>query len=493
MSRPTVSEMVHKVLADSEAGLMKMAQEGGEKDEKEPKTNGSKAKAEEDEEDAEEEEKEKESSALKVAAACDLLADNIHEVIDTRSPTEKLAEYAAIQEALLKSAEDPPMHPKSAPGTGHGGSQSGLEVAPNTTSGENQFDGGDTGSASTKHQSPKKVTPTEHNYPTDAGNALETNKGMMFPEQPEEVLKQSSDEKAAILIARFAQRGWVKEGALTPEMRANVARVVGVQDASPGAEKPQGGDLSKGKNKKAMVDEAIAQGVPPRMASALINKFAANAENPAQISAGSKPDLQSAPGASPVQSQGTATGEDKQSDRTPSSGQSGGRSLISSIDSAIGYTKGQAKKPQKGALAEVLTEPAMSASKDNVLQQALDNTSNAGVKISALRGVLAKIAASSPEAKEQLIQMVKAAEGGAPLPPPGEEVTGAAQALGATPPASEEAMQAAADGVTTDELATAQVMLANQAAAAAAPPAPAEGVPAAPEAAPAPAPQAPVA
>jgi len=493
MSRPTVSEMVHKVLADSEAGLMKMAQEGGEKDEKEPKTNGSKATAEEDEE-AEEEEKEKESSALKVATACDLLADNIHEVIDTRSPTEKLAEYAAIQEALLKSAEDPPMHPKSAPGTGHGGSQSGLEVAPNTTSGENQFDGGDTGSATTKHQSPKKVTPTEHNYPTDAGNALETNKGMMFPEQPEEVLKQSSDEKAAILIARFAQRGWVKEGALTPEMRANVARVVGTQDASPGAEKPQGGDLPKGKDKKAMVDDAIAKGVPPRMAHALIGKFAADAENPAKISAGSKPDLQSAPGASPVQSQGTATGEAKQPAHTPSSGQSGGRGLISSIDSAIGYTKGQAKKPQKGALAEVLTEPALSASKDNVLQQALDNTSNAGVKISALREVLAKIAASSPEAREQLTKMVKAAEGGVPLPPPGEEVTGAAQALGATPPTSEEAMQAAADGVTTDELATAQVMLANQAAAAATPPAPAAGAQAAPEAAPAPAaPQAPVA
>jgi hypothetical protein len=485
--------MVHKVLADSEAELMKVAQEGGEK---EPKTN-----AEEKEDEGEGEKCEdcgkvkctcpaKEGSALKVAEACELLADNLHEVIDTRSPTEKLAEYAAIQEALLKSAEDPPMHPKSAPGTGHGGSKSGLEVAPNTTSGENQFDGGDTGAATTKHQSPKKVTPTEHNYPTDAGNALETNKGMMFPEQPEEVLKQSADERAAGILARFAARGWVKEAGLTPEMRANVARVVGAQDASSGAEKPGGGDLPKGKSKKAMVDEAVSKGVPRRMAESLYAKFAADAENPAKITAGSKPELQSAPGASPVQSQGTATGEAKQPECCPSSGQSGGRGLISTIDSAIGYTKGQAKKPQKGALGEVLTEPALSSARDNVLQQALDSTSEAGVKISALRDTLAKIAASSPEAKAQLTEMVKAAQGGSPFPAPGEEVTGAAQALGATPPVSEEAMQAAADGVTTDELATAQVMLANPAAAAT-PPAPAEGAQAAPEAAPAPAPQAP--
>ena len=78
----------------------------------------------------------------------------------------------------------------------------------------------------------------------------------------------------------------------------------------------------------------------------------------------------------------------------PSPSGPGGFQLARSIQSAMSYTKGQAKKNVKADLAKVLKAPALSSAADPVLQENLQNTSKAGVKIAGVREELAKIAAS---------------------------------------------------------------------------------------------------
>ena len=69
-----------------------------------------------------------------------------------------------------------------------------------------------------------------------------------------------------------------------------------------------------------------------------------------------------------------------------------GRRLIASNQAAIDATKRDAKGPVKTQLSEVLEEPALSSSTDPVLENNLQNTGKAGVKIAAARAVLEKVA-----------------------------------------------------------------------------------------------------
>jgi len=542
--------MLQQVLAESEAKLEKSAAAGcGVKPAGKPPM---KKKVAEDLEDAE-----------KIANACDFLADHLHEVIDDRGPHEKLAELIAIQEALFKTAEDPPMDPPLDSGVNPGGPASAMVTNETNTPGGPPLEGGDSGEATGGHQSPKTTAPTEKPNPADAANAMPTNEDMMMGEQPEDVLKQAqlgqiSADEAAEKIAQYwtkeargvigalgeaaslkkirsgltalkqskkleglergeqvaahakkqltrgalesgalygtgaagiaggvaAAKGKKKKAALTPEMAANAKKVKAVQDPSkPGAEVPAG------LGKKASED------VRERMSMAMLNMFkgAEDAINPAQISGGTEPILQSAAGANPAQMQGTEVGEQTPRETAPTSYQGAGRDLIASNDAAINYSKGQAKGPQKKPLSELLTEPALSSAHDSVLQKSLDSTSEAGVKISSLREMLKKAAAYSPEAKAVIDYRVKVAQG--EVPPPGENMPGGeAEAVGetTTPEVSDEAIAAAAEGVTTDELAKAQVMLAAQAAQAGAQEAaPAEPPPAPEQGAEQPAPQEP--
>lgn len=68
------------------------------------------------------------------------------------------------------------------------------------------------------------------------------------------------------------------------------------------------------------------------------------------------------------------------------------RRLISSNQAAIDATKRDAKGPVKTQLSELLDEPALNSSTDPVLQNNLQNTGSAGVKIAAARSALEKIA-----------------------------------------------------------------------------------------------------
>lgn len=70
-----------------------------------------------------------------------------------------------------------------------------------------------------------------------------------------------------------------------------------------------------------------------------------------------------------------------------------GRRLIASNEAAINATKRDAKGPVKTQLSEVLEEPALNAGTDPVLNNNLQNTGNAGVKIAAqARAILEKVA-----------------------------------------------------------------------------------------------------
>jgi len=86
---------------------------------------------------------------------------------------------------------------------------------------------------------------------------------------------------------------------------------------------------------------------------------------------------------------------------TSASGESGGSpvggmpqgptGLISSNQSAIDYTKGQAYANRKQDMKAYLSEPMMSAANDTVLRNAFDHTSEAGPKIASAQELLARL------------------------------------------------------------------------------------------------------
>lgn len=69
-----------------------------------------------------------------------------------------------------------------------------------------------------------------------------------------------------------------------------------------------------------------------------------------------------------------------------------GRQLIASNAAPKAATKREAKAPRKAELAQVLTEPAMSAKTDSKVNENLRNAAKGGVKIAAARAFLQKIA-----------------------------------------------------------------------------------------------------
>jgi hypothetical protein len=92
-------------------------------------------------------------------------------------------------------------------------------------------------------------------------------------------------------------------------------------------------------------------------------------------------------------------------------------SMVGSNESAMNYTKQQAKAVPNARMGEVLSEPAQKKSTDPVLHENLDATSGAGVKLSsvekvaAARSLLRKIAEegakedASPEEKEKALKL----------------------------------------------------------------------------------------
>lgn len=420
---------------------------------------------------------------LKIAEACEFLADNLHEVVDQRTPQEKLAEYVQTQDMLRKMAEDgesnlssehqtqkapadsdPPKNPSLDSGIGPGGPSSAIKTEEGGPGSGESMDAGESGQATSPHVTPKDTAPTEKANEQDASNAMNTNKEMMMPDQPEDVLKQAS-AIAPEYVAQLDQA--VRNGEITKE--AAIAHLSSELELlkMAGSQEELAAKVNYASN---LLEKAASSGAPAALVLTMIRaqgdpvvtKIAEDAIYPAKISGGTEPLLQSSPGVPSALNQGSEPGENTPRETAPTTGQGSGREALSSNEAAINLTKGKAKSPQKGPLSEVLTEPAMSSAHDKVLQKSLDNASSAGVKISAAKQALKKFAEKS-EANANLVKaLTKMAEEGE-LP---EEAT--AEEPGAEVPEeqmeapSDEALAAAAAGVTPEMLEQAMAMQAAQ-------------------------------
>lgn len=428
----------------------------------------------------------------KVSAACDHLADNLHLVVDDRTPQEKLAEYALIHQALTKSAfeggdkahqtqqanpeSDPPTNPPLDSGVNPGGPSSAMAAGETNTPGES-LDAGESGQA-TPGNTPDKVTaPSEKPNPLDAGNAMATNKEMMMPEQPEDVLKQAAAIRKSEVVAHIKTSGFSGVGKA-------VGNLFGTGVRGAGKTVVQKGMRTIGKGR--MAPESILKGMPvgairktpastafgklgavieQKLAQAQA-KLAEDALNPAKVSSGTEPLLQSNPGSPSPLMQGSEVGVNTPRETAPTTGEASGRQHLSSNEAAIAATKGKTKKPNVvAAMNELLTEPAMSSAHDKTLQQSLDNASGAGVKISAARELIERFANQSPEHRHYVDMLVKQAEGEEAAAATGAdsevqpEAAMPPEAAGGELPVSEEALQAAAAGVEPEDLAQAKVLL----------------------------------
>jgi hypothetical protein len=459
----SVFEMVHQVLGDAKEKIASDASRGVEKRAAAQSQSSTKTSS-------------MNTSKLssdylsKLSSACDHLATNLHLIDHHRTPQEKLAEYAAINKALMKrafeggdkqhqttEADSDSISPRTVAlndsGTGVGAGNA-IPSAPAMTSGES-MDAGEAGEATSGNQPPKSTVPTEKPNPMDASNAMETNLGMMMPSQPEDLLKQpggddSNGKTASVRALRTLSK---VTGQADRELREKIANA---------------------KRARVLMVKAAQSGIPQDVALSLLKKFAGDDENPAHISAGSDPALQSEPGVPSVLSQGSEAGSNTPRYAAPSAGEGGGRELLSSNESAINATKGQAKRQNHGAVSELLTEPMHSSAHDQALQESLDNTSSAGVKISAARELLKKLSSSSPKARQKIAALAKRAADeagtgldGAHMPP------SAPMAEGGMPPEgmpeegmpgapSEAALAAVAAGVTPEDLLAAEAILGGE-------------------------------
>lgn len=440
----------------------------------------------------------------KIAAACGHLAENLHLVIDDRTPQEKLAEYALIHDALAKSAmeggdkqhqtqkanaeSDPPTNPPLDSGVNPGGPSSAMAAEGTNTPGVS-LDAGESGSSTPGNQPDKVTAPSEKPCPMDAANAMETNKEMMMPEQPEDVLKQAAAIRKAEVVAAMRKEAGVggllgrAAGQMARGGRKAVGNVFGASAPSVSRTAAQKGTRAVGNR----INPAAVKGMPvgairktpasvafgkigtvmeQKLAQARA-KLAEDAINPASIGGGTEPILQSNPGTPSPLMQGSEVGVNTPRETAPTSGEAAGRQHLSSNESAINATKGSTKKPNVvAAMNELLAEPAMSSAHDKTLQQSLDNASGAGVKISAARELVERFANQSPEHRHYVESLIKRAEGeeaaavdpGADSEvPPEAMVPPEAEAGGL--PVSGEALQAAAQGVTPEDLAQAKVLL----------------------------------
>ena len=396
----------------------------------------------------------------KLSAACHHLSDNLHLIDDNRTPTEKLAELMAYNEMIQKQgmeggdkahqttqANADSISPKSVSTDSSGTSVGGSNAIPSSETAEPSplFEAGQSGSATSGNQVPTSTAPSEKSTSFDAPTMMETNFGMMHPEQPEALLQQAG--------------GAVSTGDKTASRAERVLNKLAGKDV---ADAHKAANLAR--NTQAMLIKAANSGIPQDVALAMMGiKVAEDAINPATLKAGKTPVLQSVPEANSAQSQGAEVGDMTPRATAPTTGEGGGRELISSVEAAINATKGQAKSQGKGALSQLLTEPMQSASHDTVLSQSLDNTSSAGVKISAARELLKRYMQSSPEAAQKLAALAKLSMDPDMMGPDAPaEAAAMPQEVAAMPPEapgpSEEALAAVEAGVTPEELVEAMAL-----------------------------------
>lgn len=180
-------------------------------------------------------------------------------------------------------------------------------------------------------------------------------------------------------------------------------------------ESPPGGkedwtnqDKMKQSSVLARLRKVAGRGGQISRVQSVLDKMAADAENPASVGASVTNPHQSSPEGATQSEEGVPSQPGETSKQ---------ESLVGSNEKAINYTKQQAKAVPKARMSEVLTEPAQRKATDPVLHENLDATGQAGVKLSsvekvaAARALLRKIAqegaapGASPEQKERAAKL----------------------------------------------------------------------------------------
>lgn len=268
---------------------------------------------------------------------------------------EKLAN--AVEYVLEHSQIDEEVQPEKVATIGEGPNTLPVSQA---SGGKNTIAPGQQGAATPAHQVPKSTgTVNPGNQPAGPATALETNKPVA---------------------------GKQKVSAADPQYTAPIAEL----------RKQAAARVVAPAQKEASAPVATASAVDPRLVDYMLGavkqagesvKVAEDAINPAKISAGS---------ADSTMLPRSAAGEDG---GAPAGGKpQGPTGLVGSNDAARNFTRGDAKAQVKPQLKAVLSEPALSAAHDNVLQKSFTHTGQAGVKIAssvksaAARAVLEKMA-----------------------------------------------------------------------------------------------------
>lgn len=260
------------------------------------------------------------------------------EVSPEHYSTEHITKMANALEFIagsVKSAEE-------GPGEGPGA----LKVQEATSEGS-LLEAGQSGEAIPKFRMPNTTSTQPEEVQSGAANTgMETDDDTMHGEQP---VSPISNQTAPLT----SKEGSAQDSLFAANLqRLGLSKVAGGK-APPAPKRPVG---------KAPVKQ--------------LRKMAEDAINPAQISGGKE----NPPDAS-------ASGVDVP--RQPSDVTSQVRSMLSSNQAAIDYTKGEAKADPKKDVNQVLEQPALTTAGDSVLQKVLDNTSQAGVKISGAKASLA--------------------------------------------------------------------------------------------------------
>jgi hypothetical protein len=262
-------------------------------------------------------------------------------------PTEVIEKTArALEHLASKVAADPGSSGVASSGVGPGQGAGQVMQVLEAQSSEENVDAGQQGQATSKNVPPKDPPmQSTSEQKADPSNAMQTNDDMQHAEQPvdpmhNETASNAPQKQASALFLKNAQALGL------------------VPDTS----------------------EKLAQ-----RNFAMLKKLAEDAINPAQISAGGA----SAQGAEAPD--GASAAQDGPIPPEPSDVNSQ-KSMISSNDAAINYTKRQAKADPKKDLGHVLSEPALSSATDKTLERAFDHTNQAGAKIASSR--LTKTAAA---------------------------------------------------------------------------------------------------
>lgn len=377
---------------------------------------------------------------------------------------EKLA--AAVEYVVLveKKADAPPAgvtipDPASATSQGPGEGPGALQVM-QASSTEALPDAGQSGQAAKSEHIPPKdpALQTEKVQEGKANTGLETNDEMKHPEQPTDPMGGKSASAMELLkkhggitvglVRDFDKTAKYIGGRLSSLLNKfpgskpaiDAAYKQGLKDSLSGAGfggvagGVAGGAIgyaagkSSGSKKEGSID--------PRLVDWFLSqtKQAEDAINPAQISSPATITDQTAPppGAS-------ESGKDVPSEPSDVTSQ---KSMISSNQAAIDYTRREAKADPKSDVNKVLTEPALSSSTDKTLNQVLDQgvetaKISEATKVAAARALLVKLAEDA-EKKAKVAAKEKDSQGVFTAPPTGGTVkdpTGGATTAFTAPPA----------------------------------------------------------